>query len=695
MKTCESGDLPIYCHVVSCELTRTACLVVVSFFIDHSQQESYIVGYYPHIIILSKISVSSMSIIAVLSSSLAQADTKVTQLKPVVVKASKISKELLPQQKTTTINSTVIRQKELKKEQISTAPKALEGLPGLTVVQSGGEGQQTSVFTRGTNSNHTQVYRDGMKLTGMDPVNGAYDFGRLGLSDLENIDILKGPVTSAYGADAPGGIILLKTPKGKKEICTEMSLEGGSYRRGLADAELAGATDKNNLYLNIHRISTQSYNPIPHRYRKPGGQYKDLPFQQTTGTIRLGHDFSPLTSVSLINQVDVNSLYMQNNHLLKRTLSEQEHSFHRLLLDHSIPQGEGAIDLAVGTGYTRTSTDFDKHTPSFSQTKTSRFQTDGSVAWAVNRYHQLKLFGDFSQDSLDTSGRNSFNPTLDDHSRQWGIGALYQLRGDSLLAESSVRLDHLVHSKDFITYRFGGTYEIFSQTWLSGAYGKAMQMPTLYERFAQTPFFIGNPDLEAEEIHSYEIGLKRYWTDQFKTDLVYFYNSLSDIIEFDFSARPKSTPHNMGKAKAQGVEVVAQYQYPLRENECITLAGNYTYTDARNTTHHKRLLRRPYNKWKAEISYEKDGFITSADVLFTGQRMDINPVTFKRQKAKKYQLFNLKVSKKTQGIGSVFQGSQIRYYGRIENVFNRKAQDPLGYRKAGFGVFAGLEIKFA
>ena len=71
---------------------------------------------------------------------------------------------------------TVIPSEEIERKQERMLPDALQDVPGLNVVQTGGPGGTTSVFIRGANSNQTKVFIDGIDAT--DPATGTFNFGR-------------------------------------------------------------------------------------------------------------------------------------------------------------------------------------------------------------------------------------------------------------------------------------------------------------------------------------------------------------------------------------------------------------------------------------------------------------------------------------------------------------------------------------
>ena len=94
----------------------------------------------------------------------------------------------------------------------SVAPDLIELLrlqAGIDVVRTGGAGQQTSVFLRGTNSNHVLVLIDGVRVASANT--GAFAFENLPLDAIERVEIVRGPRASYWGSDAIGGVIQIFT----------------------------------------------------------------------------------------------------------------------------------------------------------------------------------------------------------------------------------------------------------------------------------------------------------------------------------------------------------------------------------------------------------------------------------------------------------------------------------------------------
>ena len=122
---------------------------------------------------------------------------------------------------------TVITSEEIARKQERTLPDALKDVPGLNLVQTGGPGGQTAVFIRGANANQTKVFIDGIDAT--DPATGTFNFEHILTWDLERVEVVRGPQSGLYGADAIGGVINIITKKGSGPAQFAGSLEGGSF----------------------------------------------------------------------------------------------------------------------------------------------------------------------------------------------------------------------------------------------------------------------------------------------------------------------------------------------------------------------------------------------------------------------------------------------------------------------------------
>ncbi len=131
------------------------------------------------------------------------------ELEEVVITAARLPEPRLE----ATASVLVINAVEIQKKEARLLPEVLRDVLGLHLVQNGAEGKQASVFLRGTNSDHTLVLIDGVRVNST--TTGGFDFSAISVDDIERIEVLKGPQSTLYGSDAIGGVINIITKRGR------------------------------------------------------------------------------------------------------------------------------------------------------------------------------------------------------------------------------------------------------------------------------------------------------------------------------------------------------------------------------------------------------------------------------------------------------------------------------------------------
>ena len=124
----------------------------------------------------------------------------------------------------------------------------------MNVVQTGGPGGQTSVFMRGTNSNHIKVLVDGIDVSDPSNPGGAFDFGQFLTQDIEKVEILRGPQSGLYGSDAIGGVINIITKSGSGPAQFTAGVEGGSFDTFNQAGGVSGSLDRFHYAANVEHL---------------------------------------------------------------------------------------------------------------------------------------------------------------------------------------------------------------------------------------------------------------------------------------------------------------------------------------------------------------------------------------------------------------------------------------------------------
>ena len=134
---------------------------------------------------------------------------------------------------------TVITRKDIEEKQATTLEEALRTVPGITLGNSGGVGKLTSVFLRGTESNHVLVLVDGVKTGSVH--SGAFKFENFPVDQIERIEVVRGPRSSLYGSEAIGGVIQIFTRKGQSgKARPQVSVGVGTHDTKIFDGSVSG-----------------------------------------------------------------------------------------------------------------------------------------------------------------------------------------------------------------------------------------------------------------------------------------------------------------------------------------------------------------------------------------------------------------------------------------------------------------------
>lgn len=111
---------------------------------------------------------------------------------------------------------TIVTREQIEQRDAATGVDLFRQIPGLQIDQLGGPGGLSSVYIRGSDPNHVLVLIDGVRVN--DPTNsrgGGFDMSNLDPANIERIEVLRGPASSIYGADAMGGVINITTRRGR------------------------------------------------------------------------------------------------------------------------------------------------------------------------------------------------------------------------------------------------------------------------------------------------------------------------------------------------------------------------------------------------------------------------------------------------------------------------------------------------
>ena len=170
----------------------------------------------------------------------------------------------------------MITGEELRTYNYDRVEEALRTVPGVEIQRSGTPGKTTNIRIRGADPNQVQVLVDGLRVKS--PTLGSADLSEISLDAIERIEIVRGPQSTLYGADAIGGVVNIITKKGQGPVRGSTWVEGGSYNTFRESANVQGGLGRFNFNLSGSRLDT-------------GGQFPNDDSEQTSVAGRIGYDF--------------------------------------------------------------------------------------------------------------------------------------------------------------------------------------------------------------------------------------------------------------------------------------------------------------------------------------------------------------------------------------------------------------------
>ena len=542
---------------------------------------------------------------------------------------------------------------------------------GLDLAQNGGPGQPESLFLRGTNSFHTLVMIDGVRIN---PDNG---FGsalqNIRLSDVERIEIVKGPRSALYGSDAIGGVINIITRKATQGLNYDAHLGGGRYSSYDAGGGVSYGQGDSSLKLSADDYHTSGFPAVTGTSFDSGNRDHTFKLQGLTqlGGVKLSLDHWQSKGYTQYTSFDPNDFtppfalipfdedFQDATSDVGVSGRPTEGWFSQLHLSHTLDE----IDQRQVDPFNF------PPAPDFvhSQRNAVDWQNDLSLTDS-----QLLTLGLYTED--EHTATESFGSAYDEAHR---VNALYAEDDLDLGAQRLVLAGRQTHDQEFgshFTWSVDYGYDLSAATKLTAGAGTAFRAPTAAERFG----FGGNPDLQPETSTNLELGLRQKFGSAQELDLNLFQDRLQDLIVFVPTGPFTGQLENVGKARVRGVEATYQLDFGAWNwrNDAIIQDPRDTDTDA-------TLLRRAKRTLSSSLMWHDERTSAGLNLLFTGPRPDADFSTGAPVTDGGYALLGASLHRDLgHGFGLLF---------RIDNLLDARYQTANGFNTAGRSLFLQLE----
>lgn len=593
---------------------------------------------------------------------------------------------------------TVISREEIEQKQVLYLSELLRDVPGFAVSQAGGAGSQTQVRVRGAEANHLLVLIDGVRAN--DPsANDEFQYQFALTSNIERIEIIRGPQSATWGSDAVAGVINIIRKKTVDSHFLSGNVEAGSFDTFSGGMEGGYSGDALDINAAVSFLDTGGTNISRNGGEKDGAE-------NITGNMSLQYDASDAIRLRLsANLLDASSEYDDIDYFVTGLpvdadrLTETQQSFLSGTLNYEPPQSHWSANLSVNWMDSDNDNFSDGNWTSATAAETLEFRIRGGVSLGDKLNHRVGFALEREEVDFSQRGQASLygDPNQDQSYQASGYALEYvgkPMAGFTWTA--SARLDDYSDFDDARTWQLAASYQISAAHRLRGSVGTGSKTPTFTERYGFfEDLFLGNPDLKPESSRGWEIGLESNWSDnRHQLQLAYFDQNLQDEIDgfvfdpdtFLFTARNKDTD-----SKRRGIETI----FDTRLGKALTLAASYTYTDATEKNgagQSVEEVRRPKHMGGITANYrfaDEKGNL-NLNLQYNGSQQDIffSPQTYTSEfiKLDAYTLLNLAASwKLTQS---------LELTGRVSNLLDEDYEEVLGFARPGRGVYAGLRGRF-
>lgn len=504
--------------------------------------------------------------------------------------------------------TTIYTREDISQLQIRSVPELLSRTTGIDMTQSGGPGKTSSVFMRGTNSDHVLVLIDGIKVGSV--TLGTTPFEIIPIDQIERVEISRGPHSSLYGSEAVGGVIQIFTRKGQQSETPSISLEtgGGSYDTVHGAGSVSGKWQDSWYSLSASHYNTQGFNA-----RTVNGPFNnpDRDGYYNTGlNARVGHRFA--------NDAEVEAFYMRGEGMTDVDGFQKQMEFANQVVgvEASYPLAS-AWRSTLRLGQSRD----DSFNIAVDPRNNSRFDsTRWNVSWQndiqLTEDHKLVLGSDYRLDEVDSTTRFV-------KSERYDLGFFGQLHSrifDNHHLNASFRWDENEAFGDYVTGNLGWRYNWNNGLSAFASFGNAFKAPSLNDLYYVDPWGShGDPDLKPEESTSFEIGLAgvHRWLNwearAYHTDIDHLITWYTDTNTF------VSAPIQTQKAQIDGVEFDMSKEIFGWKNKL-----GFEFLSPRDRETNQRLARRADAILNYDLSRSFGGIDLGANVLARGNSYEVD-----------------------------------------------------------------------
>ena len=586
------------------------------------------------------------------------APAPVATLPEVVVTATRVLQPLTD----LVADVTIVDRGQIQRSGAAGLGDVLARLPGIEMARNGGLGGITSVFLRGAETRFTAVFIDGVRVDSQGTGGASWDV--IPLSQVDRIEVLRGPAGAVYGSDAIGGVIQIFTLKGEGPPSPYVGLSLGTYGTTKAEAGVSGSQGSWDYSLGLVRQESKGFNVMQSRNSDDDG------YTSESLAARVGLE------LNAAHRLDLSVLSSQLN-------AQYDSQFGAINVDDRTLK---KLQTSALSWRAQWSADYSS-TVSVNRSQ-DRYETLPSPDLTVtnmtgylfqNEYRRQGHVLTWTLERRDNELSNSETTPRDSSHFQNALALGYGLSGSGHSVQLNLRHDIDSVFGPQTTGALGYGYALTPNWRVKAAAGTAFRAPTLYQRFS--PY--GAADLLPETGRNLDLGLN-YAEGPRAFGLTVYQNNVSNLIQYEGNTGtcPANDPldpfcgcyANTAKARYQGMTLTGRY---LIGN--VTVSGSLDVQDPRDSVTGKLLARRAQQHGKLAAETRVRGWAVGAELQASGLRYNNAGNT---TELPGYALLGLRAESQVAKNWTLLV--------RLDNATDAKYELAQGYASAGRSLYAGL-----
>ena len=553
----------------------------------------------------------------------------------------------------------------------------------VSVNHGGGE----NISIRGGDTDGVLILVNGRRVAGenyfMSQGSNAYALDRLNLSNVDHIEILRGPASAIYGSGAMSGVINIITKKSEKPefsvgVATGTNEMSNYYHYDTGkNGKVSVNFDVN--FSKLRNIDSKAGKNLLHGPKQAYNLNLDYEMDENNN-LNLMLDYAKDNLETRMRDFSVSSSAPDD---LKYPITSFTSERKTIALTYDGKNSNS--DYSLSASYSQLNRDpYAADTPGTNEKKYKSWNIEARDTIRTSDNNKLIFGGEYRGDKASIySGDNTVKNT-----DQYSLYLYDEYRVDNkLLLTPAIRYDYHKSFGSHTSPNLGATYFISDKSRFKANYGTSYRAPSvdeLYGAFTHGGLWggmaiVGNPDLKPEKSKGWEISYEQEFGDTTSAKLTYFDNKKEDAISYKIEM---ASPSQMGKfynidsTSSKGVEFEIKHDF----GKGFTLVGNYNWLDSVDDTTGERLNYNARNTYMAKLMWtepiKKEWNITAWNKWYTDFQYDSDTVY-------SVNTFNFTVTKRW--------GDKYRVFAGIDNVFNKDLSD-MGYYGRLWRV--GAEMKF-